>query len=138
LRGEKSLIKTQRYCLETTFLVDFLRGKEHSIQKYKEIREYPLLTTSIVAWEILRGPKIAGRVKEYSDAVRFLERLTVLPFTASSARIAANIEFELKEKGRQMNLIDVLIAAVAIENNAKLVTKDESYKNIEEFQVELY
>jgi len=91
-----------------------------------------------VAWEILRGPKLAKRAKEYNDAVKLIERLTVLPFTSASARIAMDIEFELKKKGREVNLIDVLIAAVAIENNSKLVTRDEGYMQIEELQVESY
>jgi predicted nucleic acid-binding protein len=91
-----------------------------------------------VVCEILRGPKLAGRMKEYNDAVRLLERLTVLPFTTASARIATNIELELKEKGRQVNLIEVLIAAVTIENNSRLVTRDEGYTHIKELQVEFY
>ncbi|MGQ9721084.1 MAG: type II toxin-antitoxin system VapC family toxin [Candidatus Jordarchaeum sp.] len=132
------MTSTQKYCLETTFLVDFLRGKDSSLQKYKQISKHALSTTSIVVWEILRGPKLAGRMKEYADATRLLEKLTVLPFTTASARIATNIELELKEKGGQVNLIDVLIAAVTIENNSRLVTRDEGYTHIKDLQVEFY
>ena len=104
MRGEKNLINTQRYCLETSFLIDFLRGKDSALSKYKQIREYELLTTSIVAWEILRGPKLVKRVREYNDAVKLIEKLTVLPFTSASARIATEIELDLKEKGREVNI----------------------------------
>jgi len=128
----------QKYCLETSFLIDFLRGKEQAVEKYKEMRKAELVTTSIVAWEILRGPKLAGRVKEYKDALKLLEGLTVLPFTLLSSIIAANIEFELRKRGKEVNLVDVLIAAVTIENKSKLVTKDESYKNIEDLEIETY
>jgi predicted nucleic acid-binding protein len=128
----------QKYCLETSFFIDFLRGKEPAIEKYRRISKYKLLTTSIVAWEILRGPKLAGRVEEYSDAVQLLERIPVLPYTLTSAKIAANIEFELKKKDKEVNLVDVLIAAIAIENNSTLVTRDEGYKHIGELQVESY
>lgn len=51
--------------------------------------------------------------------------------------MAANIEFELKEEGKQVNLIEILIAAVAIENNAMLITRDGNYKHIKQLQVEL-
>jgi predicted nucleic acid-binding protein len=132
------LTSTQRYCLETSFLIDFLRGKDSAIGKYGQISKYELLTTSIVAWEILRGPKLAKRTKEYNDAVKLLERLTILPFTTVSARIATDIEFKLKKKGSEVNLIDVLIAAVAIESSSKLVTRDEGYTQIEELEVESY
>ncbi len=128
----------QRYCLETSFVIDFLREKGNAIEKYKVIKEQKLETTSVVAWEILRGPKLYGRVKEYNEAIKFLERLNILPFTLTSSRIASEIELDLKEKGRGVNLIDVLIAATAIENNSKLVTRDEGYMNIEGLEVEFY
>jgi tRNA(fMet)-specific endonuclease VapC len=128
----------QRYCLETSFIIDFLREKNDAIEKYREIKAQKLETTSVVAWEILRGPKLYGRVKEYNAAIKFLERLNILPFTLTSARIASEIELELKEKGRSINLIDILIAATAIENNSKLVTRDEGYENIKGLEVVFY
>lgn len=128
----------QRYCLETSFVVDFLREKGNAIEMYRVIKEQKLETTSVVAWEILRGPKLYGRVKEYNEAIKFLERLNILPFTLTSSRIASEIELDLKEKGRSVNLVDVLIAATAIENNSKLVTRDEGYMNIEGLEVEFY
>ena len=70
--------------------------------------------------------------------IKFLERLNILPFTLTTSRIASEIELDLKEKGRSVNLIDVLIAAVAIENNSKLVTRYEGYMNIEGLEVEFY
>ncbi len=128
----------QRYCLETSFIVDFLREKEDAIEKYREIKGRKLETTSVVAWEVLRGPKLSGRVKEYKEAVKLFERLNILPFTLTSSRIASEIELDLKEKGRSVNLIDVLIAAAAIENSSKLVTRDEGYMNIRGLEVEFY
>jgi len=128
----------QRYCLETSFIVDFLREKEGAIEKYREIKGRKLETTSVVAWEVLRGPKLTGRVKEYKEAVKLFERLNILPFTLTSSRIASEIELDLKEKGRSINLIDVLIAAAAIENSSKLVTRDEGYMNIRGLEVEIY
>ena len=128
----------QRYCLETSFIVDFLREKEDAIEKYREIKGRKLETTSVVAWEVLRGPKLSGRVKEYKEAVKLFERLNILPFTLTSSRIASEIELDLKEKGRSVNLIDVLIAAAAIENSSKLVTRDEGYMNIRGLEVEIY
>jgi len=126
------------HCLETSFLVDFLRGKEPAVNKYEEIKNEKLVTTSIVAWEILRGSKLVGKMKEYENAVRLLSRFRVVPFTITSAKIASEIEHDLKRKGKDVNLIDVLIAAVAIEEGSILVTRDEGYKHIEGLKVEFY
>ncbi len=46
------------FCLETTFLVDLLKGEEKAIETYKKIRDSKLSTTSISAWELIRGPKL--------------------------------------------------------------------------------
>ena len=96
----------QRYCLETTFIIDFLRGEEDALAKYTAIKDQKLETTAVVAWEILRGPKLCGRVREYNAAIRFLERLDTLPFTVRTSRRAAELELALKEQGRSVNLID--------------------------------
>jgi len=128
----------QSYCLETTFIVDFLRGEKAALEKYDSIKALWLMTTSVVAWEILRGPKLCGRAKEYDAALRFLEQLDILPFTLTAARIAAEIERDLEEKGQKINLVDVLIAATSLEANAHLVTRDENYRAIPGLNVTLY
>ncbi len=75
-----------------------------------------------MAWEILRGPRLVDRVKEYQIAVRLLDRLEILPFTLTSAKIA--VEHKFRRKGKAVNLVNILIAVVAIENQSKLVTRD--------------
>jgi len=126
------------YCLETTFIVDFLRGEKAALERYESIKALRLMTTAVVAWEILRGPKLCGRGKEYNTALRFLEQLDILPFTLTAARIAAEIEWDLEEKGQKTNLVDVLIAATALETNAHLLTRDENYRAIPGLNVALY
>jgi len=49
------------FCLETTFLIDLLRGRDEALKFYAKIRDSKLYTTSISAWELLRGPKLIGK-----------------------------------------------------------------------------
>jgi len=67
-----------------------------------------------------------------------LESLDVLPFSFNSAKIAVEIEKDLREKGMEVNLIDVLIASVAMEHSLKLVTRDEHFSRIKGLEVERY
>ena len=119
------------FCLETTFLIDLLKGKKDAINVYLKIRDSKLYTTSISAWELLRGPKLVGKEEEFKVAVEMLENLEILPFSFKSAQIAVEIEDSLRKKGMEINLIDVLIAAIAIEHNLKLVTRDEHFSRID-------
>lgn len=126
------------FCLETTFLIDLLRGRDEALKFYAKIRDSKLYTTSISAWGLLRGPKLIGKEKEFEVAVELLESLDVLPFSFNSAKIAVEIEKDLREKGMEVNLIDVIIAAVAMEHSLKLVTRDEHFSRIKGLEVERY
>ncbi|WP_290595845.1 MULTISPECIES: type II toxin-antitoxin system VapC family toxin [unclassified Archaeoglobus] len=126
------------FCLETTFLVDLLKGKKRAIETYKKIRDSKLFTTSISAWELIRGPKLVGRKKEFEDALEMLENIDILPFSFNSAKIAVEVERHLREKGMEINLVDVLIASVAIEHGLKLVTRDEHFSRIKGLEVVNY
>jgi predicted nucleic acid-binding protein len=126
------------FCIETTFLIDLLRGRDEALKFYAKIRDSKLYTTSISAWELLRGPKLIGKEKEFEVAVELLESLDVLPFSFNSAKIAVEIEKDLREKGIEVNLIDVIIAAVAMEHSLKLVTRDEHFSRIKGLEVERY
>lgn len=126
------------FCLETTFLVDLLKGEKRAIEAYKKIRDSKFYTTSISAWELVRGPKLAGRKKELETALKMLENIDILPFSFKSAKIAAEVERHLREKGMEINLVDVLIASVAIEHGLKLVTRDKHFARIEGLEVVNY
>ncbi len=52
------------------------------------------------------------------------ENIEVFPFSFSSAKIAMEIESNLRKNGAEINLIDVLIASVAVEHGLKLVTRE--------------
>ncbi len=126
------------FCLETTFLVDLLKGEEKAIETYKKIRDSKLSTTSISAWELIRGPKLIGRKKELEVALEMLENIDILPFSFNSAKIAAEVESRLREKGLEINLIDILIASIAIEHGLRLVTRDKHFSRIEGLEVVNY
>ncbi len=64
-----------------------------------------------------------------------LENIDILPFSFKSAKVAVGVESRLREKGLDVNLVDVLIASVAIEHGLKLVTRDKHFSSIEGLEV---
>jgi len=121
-------------CLDTSFIVDLLRGNGKAVKKYGEMRGGALSTTAITAFELLQASagKQSGMIND------ILSKLDVLEFGLDEALEAAEIEKELKAKGAMINKLDVLIAGIARRRNLTLVTADKDFKKIPELQVSGY
>ncbi len=52
--------------------------------------------------------------------------------------IAARIDADLMEKGMRTGIVDALIAAATIKNNAILVTRDKAFSNIVGLALQYY
>src|SRR3989344_3245407 len=97
-------------CLDSDIIISFLRKDQKTIQLLEELRdEEELSTTSINSFELLKG--IPTNFKIYN-------------FEFESAEKAAEIFDNLKSKGEQIDLADILIASIAITNDETLVTKN--------------
>jgi tRNA(fMet)-specific endonuclease VapC len=103
-----------------------LRGKEEARKKVTDIDEESKgATTSINAFEIFFGAnKSAKKNENVKEASRLLGRLIVFPLDLSSSRIAGEISARLLAKGVMIDYRDAMIAAIAIENDLTLVTRN--------------
>jgi tRNA(fMet)-specific endonuclease VapC len=54
----------------------------------------------------------------------------ILHITEKTADIYSDIAFQLKKTGRPINTNDIWIAALCIENNRPLLTKDQDFQHI--------
>lgn len=128
-----------KYCLESNFIIDLLRGKGNATQVYEEIKDAPLAITAIASvalFEILRGKE------QNQDKIRRFEELrqkmTVLPFGEEEAEEASQIEKAIHQKGQTISPLDLLIGATAKTNGAILVTNDIHYQKIDGLQLKDY
>jgi len=87
---------------------------------------------------VYRGAVLADGPNTVADVVRALEWVEPLPFTDGSAQAAAHIEGELKATGTPINQMDVLIAGVAREVGAVVVTSDSQFAEIDDLDVIRY
>lgn len=91
-----------------------------ALQKLKHAQEN-IAITSLNLHEILFGHlKRKKTIKEITS-------LTTLSFTKKDAELSAKIENDLEKKGRPNTRIDTMIAAIAINNNAKLFTFNKKH-----------
>ena len=127
-------------CLDTDFLISFIRGNEDSLKKIKELeeREELLSTTSINVAELLKGAyNSKNPTKELMKVNVYLDALEILDFDYESAIIFSKIWYKLKSKGKIIQDFDILIASIAIENGETLLTKNiKHFEKIEELKLE--
>jgi len=120
-------------CLETTFLIDLLKGKTEAESVKDELEKIePILFIPAPALMELWSGANAGNVpdKEKEKIQNLINSLVILPLDEKSAKEAGDIEAELIKKGLPVETEDIMIAGICRANGEKLVTRDAHYARI--------
>lgn len=132
-------------CLDTTFLIDFLRNKEFAVNKSIELNNEPLATTSINLFEVLLGiyrkrESQESKENKVSAFKKLISNFNILYFDTESSFIASKITADLIAKGKEINAMDCLVAGIMISKNCQtIITRDrEHFKRIKGIRVEGY
>ena len=73
---------------------------------------------------------------KYAKPSEYLMQLPVLDYCKEDARLAAELEFKSEKAGKKMFRLDAMIAAIAINNNAKLYTNNRKhFKHLNELNL---
>jgi predicted nucleic acid-binding protein len=111
--------------LDTDILIDFLRNKKEAIDLIETLRNENLATTSINAFELFWG---AHKAKSQLKPVeKLLNSVILLNTTRKSMREAGSIAADLDHRGIQVNVGDLLIAAICKVNNYAIVTNNKKH-----------
>ena len=115
--------------IDTDILSEFLRGNSKVIERVDEhLKEYGFISLSIITYyEILNGLLYKDARKQLSKFEDFVELNKVVPLTKRMAKIAANIQADLRKKGTEIGHTDTLIAGIAIANELQLVTNNTDH-----------
>lgn len=133
-------------CLDTSFLIDVIKGKENVKDLEKELIKRGVILTiaspSIV--ELFRGLYLKANLKyinenEIKKINEIISSFIILSLDKTSAVLAGEIEANLINKGEKIDVEDTMIGAICISNNEKLVTKNKKhFGKIEELKIEPY
>ena len=119
--------------VDTSVWVDFLRGanspQRRSLHRLIE-DEADIFVTEIILTEILQGIK---RDRDYQTIKDFLLEFPIKsPKGVETYLSAAAIYRECRKKGKTVRkTVDLIIAAICIENNMALLHKDRDFNLIE-------
>ena len=113
--------------LDSTWIIDFLRGNQEAIEIIKNKTREELYTTEINVFEIIAGmyklKKMSQLHKE--KAKELIRNINVLQLDRKGSIEAGKIAGTLISKGQQIEATDCLIAGIGITNGInKIVTRN--------------
>ena len=115
--------------VDTDILSEFLRGNPNVIAKVDEhLQEYGFISLSIITYyEILNGLLYKDAKKQMKKFEDFVALNKVIPLTIPTAKMAADIQADLRKKGTEIGHTDTLIAGIAITNKLQLITNNTAH-----------
>ncbi len=97
------------------------------------------LVPSIVIGELYYGAYKSGRVTENVTQVeRFAETAIVIACNAATAKYYGIIKQELRAKGKPIPENDIWIAALTLQHNLTLVTRDAHFEQVNGLKLETW
>jgi len=127
-----------KICLDTDFLVDFLRNGDEEVEfiKDNEIKT-ELATTYINLFELYYGAYKSERRDENLKLInQLIGRISLINLSDDSAEAAGKISAMLEKQGALVEFRDILIGAMALVNGYAVKTKNiKHFENIKELKV---
>ncbi len=126
--------------LDTTFLIDLLRGKNIAVLDYIK-KNKDLVTTQINMFEVIRGLFLKNvSPSRFYKSLAMFENIRVLSLDNSALIKSAEVSANLIKKGKEIHDNDCLIAGIALSKGIKtIVTKNvKHFENIKDLRVENY
>lgn len=127
--------------LDTSFLIDVLRGDESVDEWEREIDERRAgVVTSITVMELWEGiHRTDATDKERERVLELLEGLTHVDFDRESAMQAGEISATLAQNGERIEAEDVMIAAIALSRDDAVLTGNPThFERIDGLEVQSY
>lgn len=119
-----------KYLLDSNIVIDVFRGNEEAIARISQIENIYLPV--IVLGELYFGANKSNQLqRRLAEIERLMKVVTVLNITPSTAKVYGIIKEQLRAKGRPIPENDIWIAAIAIENDMILLTRDEHFDYVD-------
>jgi len=119
------------YLLDTNTCIGYLNGTAiHVLFKMQATPLHEITVCSVVKAELFYGAmKSTHPDKVLTEQKKFLNQFTSLPFDDRAAEEYGRIKAHLARQGTPIGPNDLLIAAIALSNNATLVTHNTAEFN---------
>lgn len=115
--------------IDTDILSYFFKGNSTVIKHFESYLNFfdSIEICLISYYEIASGLLAKKAIHQLQLFEQFVDENKVIPLTEKSAKISAELYATLRQEGKPLDDIDLLIAGVAIENELVLVTNNEKH-----------
>jgi predicted nucleic acid-binding protein len=110
--------------LESSAIIEYLKGNIYVREILEKAEDF--YVSSLSVFEVL-----LGKVKE-DEILDFLSSFKIVSFTKKDSILASKIYKKLKEKGKLIGIVDILISSQALNRELTLVSKDTDFLKIKE------
>ncbi|MBU0627993.1 MAG: type II toxin-antitoxin system VapC family toxin [Nanoarchaeota archaeon] len=119
------------YIIDTSILIEIDNDNEKIISKIDEMADdsSDLFITYFGFCEYFYG-HIKKNEKNKAKVIERLGKYKFLDTSKDSAIIFCNMKRELKEKGSEIPVFDLLSSSIAVSNNMAMITADEHFNRI--------
>jgi len=110
---------------DTSILIDLFRKSEKANSKFVQLalQGYEFQISAITEYEVYSGATTT-QLPFWDD---LLQKIKVLPFDKDVVKLAVIVNRQLKQKRKQIDLADLLIAATALANNLLFATLNRKH-----------
>lgn len=126
-----------RYLLDTNIIIALFANDIAVNNQLGNAEE--IFIPSVAIGELFYGARKSGRSPANLERIEeFIARNTVIGCDVETARKSGEVKNRLRLKGRPLPENDIWIAAIAIQYNLIIVTRDAHFQEIENLQTEAW
>jgi len=131
-------VKDNRILIDTSVWIDYFKGRDNKFaERVNEVLTFSdVYVPMVVIAELIQGSKSEMEIAVIEE---FIGAFNIIDQTDDTWLKAGRLSFSMKRKGITVNIVDCYIAVIASENNCKIFSLDEHFKNIKGFlKLELF
>lgn len=123
--------------IDTNIVIAAFKEEASALEKLREILSEQLFVPAIVLGELHYGARRSARTGENLERIEaFARGSNVLPCDETTARLYGSVRDGLHRRGRPIPENDIWIAAVALQHDLVLASRDTHFEHVEGLQLD--
>jgi len=123
-------MNVEKILIDTSIWIDYFRNKSSKISEKVDsiLSNHEVYVPKIVIAELIQGAKSEREISVIED---FLGAFNIIDQKEATWLKTGRLCFNLRKKGKNVNLTDCYIAIIADEHKCQILTLDEHFKEIQ-------